>query len=84
MIDQTLHSNEEEIGKTKMQICCIDYVKRKSSKLPDSFINHQDIAVLKNVPRPSFPSKFFDNELKQLGNYPRYVVFSIIDNDINA
>jgi acyl-CoA thioesterase FadM len=79
VIDQTLHSNGEEIGNTKMQICCIDYVKRKSSKLPDSFINHQDIAVLKNVPRPSFPSKFFENQLNQLGKYPRIVQMSDLD-----
>ena len=72
VIDQSLHCNGETVGNTRMQICCIDYIKRKSSQLPSSFLNHPDVTPLKAKPRPDFPSKFVNDKLEKVGVYERY------------
>jgi len=77
--EQRLFSGDIEVGKNIMQLCCVDRTERKSTKFPKSFINHDEIYPLTEVPRPRFPLGFLTTNHKKLGDSKREVFISDTD-----
>ena len=71
--EQRLFSGDIQVGKNIMQLCCVDRTERKSTKFPKSFINHEEIYPLTEVPRPRFPSEFLTTNHKKLGESKRFI-----------
>ena len=79
MIQQDLHVDNKIIGESKMQICCIDFIKRALSKLPESLLETPEIIELRKVPRPVFPRTVLDSKSDFIGECYRNVQMSDTD-----
>ena len=58
LIQQDLVVGGVTVGKTQMQVCCINRELRKLSKLPESFLNSPEVTKQRQLPRPNFPASF--------------------------
>ena len=79
VIQQDLRVENEIIGESKMQICCIDFVKRGLTKLPESLLQAPEIIELRKVPRPVFPRTVLDPKSDLIGECCRNVQMSDTD-----